>query len=59
MNEMITFAKKYESKASELRIVLDKTTDPLDRIKLSTEIIAYQTMVADIYNRILELQIQN
>jgi len=59
MNELIKLAQVYESKATELRTQLESTIDKADRLVISSQALIYQTVVADIYTRILEIQKQN
>ena len=59
MEELKKLAQMYEDKADGLRINLQHEEDKIKRFELSTEIMTYQTVVTDIYTRILEIQKQN
>jgi hypothetical protein len=59
MNELIKLAQVYENKATELRTQLESTIDKADRLVISSQAVIYQTMIVDIYTRILEIQKQN
>ena len=59
MEELKKLAQMYEGRADVLRINLQHQEDKIKRFELSTEIMTYQTVVTDIYTRILEIQKQN